>query len=1014
MKRKCTLVFSLMLAALSWSWGQQTVTGTVTADDGEPLIGVNILEIGSVNGTVTDFDGNYSLEVADGASLRFTYTGYATQEIPVGNQSVLDVVLQTGVALDEVVVTSLGISREKKSLTYAAQNVETEELSQARELNVVNSLSGKVAGLSIARSGSGVGSPSRVLLRGNRSIAGDSQPLYIVDGVPITGDITDVNPDDVESVSVLKGPNAAALYGNRANNGAIIITTKKGRQGFNVSLNTTYMAELPIFLRDYQTVYGQGNARQYSPNSEQAFGPRMDGQSVDHWSPDPNWPVDQYPFTAQPGNVEDFYQTGHNWATNLAINTGTENTQTYFSYTYTDAAGVVPGNDLTRHNAHIRITNRIADRLYLDTKLNYIREEIDNVLPQGENFANPNRHAQRLPPNISTADASQFEYTDPNGLVRQNYWNPGSNGGANPYWTINRNLHPQTTDRIIGFASLRYEFLPGLSAMVRTAIDRINGQNSRTYYADSYIIADNGEFFQGRFDDLEWNNDILLSYSKDLSSDWYLSVNVGANNRIERNSGLSSTTGTNPGPTVRNFFALSNTQVVQSTHNVGAPRDVNSVYGFAQLAWRDAIFLDITARNDWSSTLPPDNWSFFYPSFGLNVVLSDLIPMPDWVTFFKVRGSWAQVGNDTSPYQLDRTAAVSAGGRNGFLTLSGTLPNENLLPEETVSTELGFDLRLFRNRFGIDFTWYKSNSRNQLFSVALPVGSGASQFFTNGGDVENKGIEAIINVTPIETPNFSWDLTFNFTRNRSTVLEINDERPRIQIASDFLRAYFIEEGELFGNVYSRGFVRDDQGRVIVGTDGLPQITPGRTVKVANFNPDWLGGIRNAFRWNNFNLSFLIDIRQGGSTASITDAIIFGDGLVDQTLEGREGGVFGRDFYTEVEAVKEDGSPNDIQTDSESFWRLVGGRNAPVGEVFALDASNIRLRELVFGYRLPLSGGPLKAISLSLVGRNLFFFSNKAETLDPELIVGTGKAAEGFESFAPPTSRSIGFNLRLDF
>ena len=1006
------LLFLLLFLCISTSMvlAQRTVSGKVIDVDGEALIGVNILETGTSNGTVTDFDGNYSLSVSDGASLTFSYTGYAEQSITVGAQSIINLTLEEGVALDEVVVTALGISREKKALSYSAQNVATEELSQARELNVVNSLSGKVAGISIARSGGGVGSASRVILRGNRSLFGSSEPLYIVDGAPILGDITDINPDDVESISVLKGANAAALYGNRAQNGAIIITTKQGGEGFNISLSTTYTTETPLFLRDYQTQFGQGNSGQYSPSSEQAWGAPISG-SGDHWSPDPNFGESTYNLV--PGNpVEDFYQTGFNSATNLAISGGTGKTQTYFSYTYTNAEGVVPNNNLARHNAHIRITNQVTDRLTLDTKLNYIREDIDNALSQGESFDNPNRHALRLPPNIRTADIEQFEYTDAAGLNRQHYWNPGSNGGANPYWTINRNQRETATDRILGFVSLKYQITDQISIQARSALDRLNRDEEYTQWNDNYIIADNGRYSLSRQANYEWNNDILASFNDNLSDDLSLSLNIGANARQERGNTLSSNTG--DALLVPNFFALQS-QTIRSSLNVGGPRDVNSIYGFANIGFKNAIYLDITARNDWSSTLPRDNWSFFYPSVGLSVVLSDLTDMPSFISFAKLRGSWAQVGNDAQPFQLQRTANLGAGGNNGFLSLDGTIRNSNLKPEETTSIEIGADLRFANNRAGIDLTWYKSNTTDQLFAIALPIGSGASQVFTNGGDVQNDGIEAVINLTPVETSDFSWDLSFNFTKNNSEVIEINDERPSVTVAGHFLRSFRIEHGEEWGVVYSRGFQRDDQNRVLIGDNGLPLISNGLTVPVANFNPDWLGGIRNQINWKDLSVSFLIDIRQGGSTASLTDAIVFGDGLTEETVQGREGGlIFGENFFADETAVKEDGSPNTTSFDAESFWRLVGGRNAPVGEVFARDASNMRLRELVIGYKLPIQNEVIKGARVSLVGRNLFFFYNRAETLDPESIVGTSKQAEGFESFAPPTTRSFGVNLKLDF
>ena len=1019
-QRNLILLLLFLCMSTSMVLAQRTVSGKVIDTDGEPLIGVNILEAGTSNGTVTDFDGNYSLSVSDGAILSFSYTGYVEQSVVVGARSVIDLTLEEGVALDEVVVTALGISREKKALSYSAQNVGTEELSQARELNVVNSLSGKVAGISVARSSGGVGSASRVILRGNRSLFGSSEPLYIVDGVPILGDISDINPDDVASISVLKGANAAALYGNRAQNGAIIITTKTGGEGFNVSLSTTYTTETPLFLRNYQKQFGQGNSGQYSPSSEQAWGAPISG-SGDHWSPDPNFGESTYNL-APTNAVEDFYQTGFNSATNLAISGGTGKTQTYFSYTYTNAEGVVPNNELARHNAHVRITNKVTDRLTLDAKLNYIREDIQNGLSQGESFDNPNRHAWRLPPNIRTADIEQFEYTDATGSNRQHYWNPGSNGGANPYWTINRNQRQTATDRVLGFASLSYKFTDQFSVQVRSSFDRLGTDEDYTQWNDNYIIADNGRYTVSKITDIESNHDILASYNQNINDDLSISLNAGANSRRERGTTLSANTG--DALLVPNFFALQSqtiraNQTIAGANGDGGPRDVNSIYGFANIGYKNALYLDVTARNDWASTLPRDNRSFFYPSVGVSAVISELAEMPDFVTFAKLRGSWAQVGNDANPFQLQRTANLAAGGNNGFLALDGTIRNSNLRPEKTTSIEVGADLRFANNRVGLDFTWYKSNTRDQLFAISLPIGSGASQIFTNGGDVQNDGIEIVLNLSPVQTKDFSWDLGFNFAANNSEVVEVNDERPRVRVNGDFLRDFIIEQGQPWGNVYSRGFQRvnpdDPNSAVLVGDNGLPLISNGLTVQVANFNPDWLGGISNQFTWKDLSVSFLIDIRQGGTTASLTDAIVFGDGLTEETVQGREGGlIFGENFFAGETAVREDGTPNNTSFDAESFWRLVGGRNAPVGEVFTRDASNMRLRELVLGYRFPIKSSIIKSAKVSLVGRNLFFFYNKSETFDPESLVGTAKEAEGFESFAPPTARSFGLNLKFDF
>ena len=1012
MKKLTLLVFGLLFCA-TMAFSQKTITGNITSVDGEPLIGANVIELGTSNGTITDLDGNYSLSIADGSSVEISYTGYATQVVNISNGTLFNISLAEGSVLDEVVVTALGISREKKALSYATQSVSTEELSKARELNVVNSLSGKVAGISITRAGSGVGADSRVILRGNRSLFGSSKPLFVVDGVPILGDITDINPDDVEAISVLKGANAAALYGNRAQNGAIIITTKKGTEGFNVSVNTSFTSETPLLLRNYQQEYAQGNSGQYNGASEQAWGPVISGQAVEHWSPDPNFSGGGYSLNGN-NPVADFFQNGSNLSTNLAMSGGTEKSQTYFSYTFTDAKGVVPTNEMDRHSVNLRITNQVAKKLNIDAKMNYVREDFKNPLTQGESYNNPIRHALRLPPNIRTSDVSVFDYNEDSGALRQHYWNPGSNGGANPYWTINRNLRDQSVDRIIGVVSLKYELTDKVNVQVRSALDKIARNFESRQYNDSYVIASNGTYEISKSDALEVNNDVLVTYKDYLTDDLSLSVSAGANSRKERGTSLRSFVDRGNGFIVPNLFGLANTSDVQSSYDIGGPRDVNSVYAFANFGFKNAIYLDVTARNDWSSTLPKENWSFFYPSVGLSVVLSDLTTLPDAITFAKLRGSWAQVGNDATPFQLQRLASVGGGGANGFLTLDGTLRNEELLPEETTGIEVGTDLRIL-DKVGIDLTYYKSNTRNQLFAIALPIGSGASQIFTNGGDVQNSGIEAALTFSPVTRSNFRWDIGVNYAKNNSEVLEINDERPSVTVSQDFLREFRIEQGGEWGSVYSRGFQRDASNRVLIGEDGLPLITNGLNVNVANFNPDWLGGISNNIQINDLNISFLVDVRKGGSVASFTDAIVFGDGLTEETLEGREGGlVFGENFFPDEETALAEGVSSAATFDAETFWRKVGGRNAPVGEVFVRDATNVRLRELVVGYQLPIESEYIKGASVSLVGRNLFFLINKAETLDPEVINGTGKAAEGFNSFEPPTSRSFGVNLKVDF
>lgn len=1027
--KKMLLFLVLVLGAYPLLAQSKTLSGTVTdATDGSPLPGVNVLVQGTTNGTQTDFDGNYTINAEEGGVLVFSYLGMSTQSITIGSSNTIDVsMVEDASQLDEVVVTALGVKRQKKSLTYATQGVDPEGIDEARpQQNLVNSLQGKVAGLSIQTSGNGVSGSSKVVLRGNRSIAGSSQVLYIVDGVPLGGDISDISPDDVASINVLKGANAAALYGARANNGAIIITTKAGTtDGLSVNISSTITAQTGNILFDYQNEFGQGSLGSYigpdGPLTEAtgSWGGRLDGSTVVGWQP--GNPI-SYAYSPQPDNVNDFMQTGFNLANNLSIRGGTEKMRTFFGYTHELRNGIVPDNDLKRHNVNLKIDNTLLDgKLELSTKLNYIRSDVSNLLDTGESFSNPWRHAYRLPRNIRTQDAEVYQYKDSGGNILQNYWRPGDNGGANPYWTINKNLKDIVTNRIIGYTSLKYNFTDNLNLLIRTALDQTSESREDRLHNDSYIIADNGNYITRNASAYEWNSDFLLSYNKQLSDDLSFNLNFGGNNRQTSSKFVRTDNG---GLNAANIFAISNAQILTATQDF-AQREVNSLYGFGQLGYKDAIFLDLTYRSDWSSTLPPENRRFDYYSAGLSAVVSDLVTMPDFLSYLKLRGSYAEVGNDTAPFQLTQVADLRAGG---FIQLGTVLPNPDLKPERTKSLEFGFDARFFENRLGLDFTYYKTNSIDQLFEQQVPQGSGVTTRFINGADVENKGIEVILTGTPINTPDFNWNITVNYSRYKGTVLSLADGLETLNLGGDFFRRFELNVGEEWGNVYSRGFLRNEQGQVIVQSDGLPAVTQGQTELVANYNPDWLGGISNSFNYKNFSFSFLIDMRKGGEVGSLTNAILASDGALEKTLQGRDGSlVFGTNIFPELDVVNEDGTPNTTAVSAELFWGQIGGRNSPVGEAFVEDATNIRLREMTLGYSLPasvLGNGPFKSAKISLVGRNLFFFKNNA-SFDPEVITSAGSnlgqsdpravtRADGFESFSPPSTRSLGLNVKFGF
>lgn len=1031
MKQLLTLV--LWLAFLLKATAQDNnVTGTVKDEKGTPLSGATVSIKGTRTATSTNEAGNFSIKAKRGDVLEITFSGLRKTEVTVSGQGPIEVALSADSRnMGEVVVTALGISKSKRNLNYATQTVSTDELSKARELNVANSLAGKVAGMEITRSASGLGGSTRVTLRGDRSITGNNQALIVVDGVPIDnsgggaaqintsggsgngrdfGDgISSINPDDIESINVLKGASATALYGSRAANGAVIIMTKKGRTGRGLGINysTSYQIEQPVFLQKLQNEYGQGSAGIFNGASEQSWGPRLDGSQKPTWSKDPADAGKTLPYAAQPNNYKDFYSNGNNYVNSLSLSGGTGKTQVYFSYTNTLARGIIDNNKLKRHNVNLRLSNQFGERLSLDAKVSYLNEKIDNRQRTGEAFDNPNRHIIRVPRNIATADMEKYQYTNATGFLRQNFWNPGSNGGHNPYWTKYRNTSVDERNRVIGFASLTYKLFPGLSVMARSGMDRYRDEAELKWYNDTYTIAASGNYQVAQRDVLETNNDFLFMLDKKLGNDFSLNANFGGN--IQKNKIVTNTT-TNGSLVIENLFITTNT-VSSSTVRTLLEREKQSLYATADLGYKSFLTLTLTARNDWSSTLPKENNSYFFPSVGLTTIVSDMVKLPGFISFAKLRGSYAQTGNDADPYRLTQTYTSLPGGNGVTIGRDVTKPIPGLKPELTAAQELGLDLRLFNNRAGVEFTWYKSNSKNQLLPVTLPAASGWTAEFINAGNVQNSGVELTLTGSPLKTARLKWDVTLNYAKNNNKVIEISPNLNEfvLTVGNDFMNTVKVEKGKPFGQLYSRGYVRDANGKIVVDATGLPVITAAQTVFVGNTRPDWTGSVVNKFSYQDFFLSFVISARMGGVVSSFTNANIYGDGVAAKTLQGRDGFVF--------DGVTANGSKNAVSITAEQYWRKVGGRNSPAGEVFTYDASNIRFRELVIGYNLPknlIKGLPFQTASVSLTGRNLFFLLNRAEGFDPELVVGSADRAVGIEAFAPPTTRSIGINLNLGF
>jgi len=1026
MMKKVYKLVVLLLLCQTYVFAQNiSVTGKVTDSDNLPLPAVSIKVSGSTQGTSTDANGNFTISVPSNSSLVFTYIGFASQTVAVNGRTTLSVRLESdSKMLEGVIVTALGITKDQKVLSYATQKVNTDQFQKARELNVGKSLIGRVAGLDVAGTSSGLGGSTRVVLRGDRSITGNNGALIVIDGVPMdnsnyspgTGNggrdggdgLSSVNPDNIESMTVLRGASATALYGSRAANGALLINTKKGssQKGSGVSFNSSSQLESAMMLYDFQNEYGQGAGGIYNRAQEGSWGPKMTGQSVALWGNDPADAAKTYSFNPQPNNYKDFYSVGNQLSNTLAFSSGNEKAQTYFAYTRVDATGIIDNNKLTRNTLNLRLTGKVSPKLSYDGKATYLKQDIGNRQYTGEAYQNNQRHILRIPRNISLEQAQKYDYTDASsGKLRQNYWNPGSNGGENPFWTKNRIISQDDRDRVTAFGSLTYQVTPALSLMGRAGIDKTIDGFEGKWYNDTYTIADFGNY-QTEFRDVsETNFDFIGIFKKNILSELTVDATFGASlQHLDRKFQSTNAGGLNRD----NLFIPSNGRGPTDGRSF-VQTEKQGVFATADFTYKNAITISGSVRNDWSSTLPKANQSYLFGSGGFSAILSNIFTLPQAVSFAKLRGSYATTGNDASPYLTTQFYNFAAGGNGGFISRNGVKPFPTLKPELTTAKEIGLEAKFFNDRFGFDLGFYTSDSKNQLFTVSLPPASGWSSEYVNAGLVNNKGVELTLNGTPIAKGDFRWNIDMNFARNVNKLVELTPTLKTLALTQDFMVFQRAVEGEPLGQMYSRGYQRDANGNVIVGANGLPLITPGTTVDIGNSRPDWTGGLSNTFNYKSFSVSALITARVGGNVSSFTNAIIYADGNVAETLDGRLAYVF--------PGVNAAGTANTVGTTAEQYWKFVGGRNTPVGEVWSYSATNVRLREASISYALPknlFKKAPFQAASVSLVGRNLLFIVNKAKGFDPESTAGATNTSVGQEGFSLPSTRQIGLNLNLSF
>lgn len=1008
------------------------VEGTVySATEGIPLPGVNIVETNTQNGTTTNVDGEFTIRVAGpDASLTVSFVGYQTQVVPIEGRSSITVELQPSLEfLEEVVVTAFGIEREQRALGYSVGTVQGERLAELRETNLANALSGKVAGVVVSNPATGPAGSSRVVIRGNAALEGNNQPLYVVDGVPIdnsnlgsagmwggtdAGDgIQSISPDDIESMTVLKGPAAAALYGTRAQNGVIVITTKRGGTrpggGVGVEFNSNTTFETPLVdYTDYQTTYGQGVLGRAPQSQAEAlnfgtssWGARLDGRDVVQFDGVAR------PYSLVSDRLSAFYETGLTSTNTIALTGGFNETTFRFSGSYLTNDGIVPNSGMDRYNLSLRGSSQFG-RLSADVRANYVREDVTNRPRLSDAPGNANYSISILPPNINPEVLAPGNLPDDE-LAEMPYTE--SIFLTNPFWAAERFVNDDQRDRLMGYVLLRYDLTDWLNIQGRTGQDWYTTRGtSITPFGTRYAPLGSISEFENRI--MERNSDFMVTATRRVTPDVSLMANFGGNRLYRRSESLSLN---------GSEFNIPDLQTISNTRNQTLgygfqEHAINSLFGMTEFGFRDYLYLTLTGRNDWSSTLPPASNSFFYPSVALSFVASDAFTMPEIFSFARLRASWAEVGGDTSPYRLGltyRLLSVTHGGIPLGTVAQTAIPLAGLQPQSSVGTEAGVDVRFFDNRFGIDFTYYDQSTTNQILATTVPSSSGFSSKIINAGEMTNEGIELLLTSTPVRTSDFSWEFDVNYARNNNEVVELFGEVERLELAQSRSQTAWIvaEVGEPYGAIRGWAYERDDQGRIVVGDDGLP--VRGELMILGNGTPDWTAGIMNTLRYRNLMLSALIDVNWGGDIFSGTNAVAYSAGLHQNTLAGREeceaAGWPEDGCWVPPNTVRADGSENTIEVLPSAYFGRIGGQ---IAEEFIYDASYVKLRELQLSYRLPqswLRNSPIRLATASIVARNLALLYSDVPNVDPESNYSNTNA-QGLELAGVPQTRSIGVNL----
>ncbi len=1022
------------------------VKGTVTDNDGNPLPSVTIQEKGTNNGVLTDFDGNFNIDVASEESiLIFTYVGMKRVEQAVGANTILNIqMIEDAQSLDEVVVTALGIKKETRKLGYSVAQVDADEVNVNRSSNFMNSLQGKVAGVNVSALGTGPGGSSKVRIRGQSSISGTNNPLIVVNGVPIDntsfgtnpgstanenassggvfadgGDgFSSINPDDIESMTILKGATGAALYGSRAKDGVIMITTKTRGQGkgIGITYNINVTNNTPLDFTDYQYEYGQGENGVRPTSANPTSGQWSFGEKFQPGMTQILFDGIEVPYVPVYDRVRKFYRDGVDVTNSIGFSGGGDNGGFNLSLSNLESKGITPNNKFRRRTISLGVTQDLSDKINVTAHINYSNEENtnppnvgqqDNTIPVSlYNLANS------MP--LDLLEANKFD-AQGNEFVYSRFRNR-----TNPYFTLSEQFNNITRDRIFGNIALKYNILPWVFAQVRLGQDYWSrdqdyngfptGQASRGAAPEGFV---NGTYTQEVRRFRETNLDFLISGNRQIGEDFEIGLNIGGN-QMKRKSDLNRVDVTDF--VIRDLYTVQNGRVKNPFYTLSESA-VNSLYGSADVSYKGTFNLNATLRNDWFSTLSPVNRSILYPSVSLSYVFSNSFKdKPEWLTFAKVRAAYAEVGSDTDvpPYSdalfYNINSNLFANSNGDLQPVAGAnttiLPNPDLRPMRTKETEFGLDIRAFRSRVNLDLSVYRKSTFDQIIPAQISNSSGFISTLINSGESRSDGIEALLNFVPIKNTDFQWDFTLNASYNQTKVISLLTDTPgeRILVGNHIFNGFLYQVvGEEIGQLAGFGYKRDDQGRKVFGDDGRAL----RTDDIQLFGsalPNWIGGITNGFRYKDFNLSFLIDFKLGNKMISGTNFNAVRHGLHKMTLPGRDTGVIG-------DGVNEQGQPNTVATESQRYWEVV--RSSQLIEPIVYNGGFWKLRQVTVGYdfkKFIPDNSPIKGVTLSLVANNLLMIKKWVDNIDPDSFGFSSDNVSGLESTGVPTTRSFGFNL----